>query len=241
MAWLSEGERFFLAFNRDEAVARSAALPPSQREGERSFIAPQDPVGGGTWLAVSDEGTCFALLNNYQASAAKATSAPARSRGEVVWQLAGSRDWSEQWKTIEAGIDDYAPFHLLVLQKNEVLLRNWDGKQMEEGSLDSQLGVFSSSSLLTKPAIAIREKSFWNYWKNRHEQGIRMLQSFLDGRADDDRETSPMTDRGDRRTVSQSQIEIGGSKIAFRYRECQGSLESVGPWQNVVLDRKCNS
>jgi hypothetical protein len=53
-----------LAFNRDEARSRPAALPPATRRAGRNLCAhPTDPAGGGTWIAVSDAGLVFALLN----------------------------------------------------------------------------------------------------------------------------------------------------------------------------------
>lgn len=64
-AWTLE-----LGFNRDEHRSRPKAHPPRLRRpaaGGRAFIAPRDPLGGGSWLAVNDAGICLALLNRYPA------------------------------------------------------------------------------------------------------------------------------------------------------------------------------
>jgi Transport and Golgi organisation 2 len=53
-----------LAVSRDELRSRPRASGPAPVAfGDRQAIAPLDPVGGGTWVAVTDVGLAFALLN----------------------------------------------------------------------------------------------------------------------------------------------------------------------------------
>ena len=53
-----------MACNRDELLTRGAALAPSIRlPGERRVTMPVDPDSGGTWIAASDAGLVFTLLN----------------------------------------------------------------------------------------------------------------------------------------------------------------------------------
>ncbi len=53
-----------LSFNRDEQHTRPIAQPPKvEVHGNQKVILPREPDGGGTWIAVSDAGLAFALLN----------------------------------------------------------------------------------------------------------------------------------------------------------------------------------
>ncbi len=79
-----------LAFNRDEARSRPAALPPAiHRVGPRTCAFPTDPAGGGTWFAVSDAGLAFAVLNATPRRAGTA------SRGAVIPALLPSASLDE--------------------------------------------------------------------------------------------------------------------------------------------------
>lgn len=56
-----------VAFNRGEQRARPHARPPERSTYDGVMAAhPIDPLGGGTWIAVSSAGLVFALLNGYR-------------------------------------------------------------------------------------------------------------------------------------------------------------------------------
>ena len=77
-----ENEVLLLGMNRDEKLARVAALPPLiGPAGGRRARFPSEP-GGGTWIGVNDTGVCFALINWYAIKTQ--VSGPSVSRGEVV-------------------------------------------------------------------------------------------------------------------------------------------------------------
>ncbi|MDG2054321.1 MAG: NRDE family protein [Phycisphaerales bacterium] len=60
----SSDSAYRLAFNRDEQHTRPIAqLPKVEVHGNKKVILPREPDGGGTWIAVSDAGLAFALLN----------------------------------------------------------------------------------------------------------------------------------------------------------------------------------
>ncbi len=71
VTWTTRADGYDLFFNRDEHRARSTAQGPQthSRPGAR-VIAPVDPDGGGTWLAVNEHGLSHCLLNYYAADAA---------------------------------------------------------------------------------------------------------------------------------------------------------------------------
>ena len=79
--WTGEPPLWRLVFSRDERRNRPQALPPEETVVDGvHVVAPIDPVGGGTWLAVTSAGLVFALMNEYEAPATVADA----SRGLVI-------------------------------------------------------------------------------------------------------------------------------------------------------------
>jgi uncharacterized protein with NRDE domain len=54
-----------VAANRDEALDRPSGPPRRYPLGERSVLAPEDKVGGGTWLGVNDQGLFVGITNRF--------------------------------------------------------------------------------------------------------------------------------------------------------------------------------
>jgi hypothetical protein len=82
LTFIARKRGFALGMNRDEKLARVAALPPLiGPAGGRRALFPSEP-GGGTWIGVNDTGVCFALINWYAIKTQ--VSGPSVSRGEVV-------------------------------------------------------------------------------------------------------------------------------------------------------------
>ena len=69
LTYLLNERGYELFFNRDEQRSRLLAEPPKLNKVNKSHgaIYPIDPQGGGTWIAVNEQGLSLALLNNYQA------------------------------------------------------------------------------------------------------------------------------------------------------------------------------
>jgi hypothetical protein len=73
---------YALGMNRDEKLARVAALPAARhRLASRDVLFPSEP-SGGTWLGVNDAGTALALINWYSETAR--VTGQTVSRGEVI-------------------------------------------------------------------------------------------------------------------------------------------------------------
>jgi len=82
VTFIARRNGYALGMNRDEKLARVAALPPSRiRLSGRTFLCPSEP-DGGTWIGVNDAGATLALINWY--SAPKRAAGRPVSRGEVV-------------------------------------------------------------------------------------------------------------------------------------------------------------
>jgi hypothetical protein len=112
---------FRVACNRDESPARAAALPPllNWADGVRAMM-PIDPVGGGTWIAASDRGLVFALLNYNPAAPdvddGRHGRVPPASRGAIIPMLADCRDFLEaESRVADLRPARFNPFRLLIV------------------------------------------------------------------------------------------------------------------------------
>jgi len=81
------GGGYILGHNRDESRRRARGLLPERRaRGDRNFIAPRDPLGGGTWIGANDAGVTLCLLNAAETDPGRLPSEPV-SRGRILWQI----------------------------------------------------------------------------------------------------------------------------------------------------------
>ena len=81
----------------------------------RSFLAPLDGDFGGTWIAVSEHGISFGLLNRYQDAPVAVPEEP-RSRGLLIPELIDATDLMSVAGRLES-IDRsrYRPFTLIAI------------------------------------------------------------------------------------------------------------------------------
>ncbi len=119
-----------LVCNRDEQRSRPAALPPRiESFGSHKAVLPIDPVGGGTWVAVSDAGLAFTLMNSYPGAALPAPGE--KSRGLIIPALLPCgklADVLEVSRDFDA--EPFAPFRLVVVDDRECIELANEGKRL---------------------------------------------------------------------------------------------------------------
>ncbi len=149
-----------VCFTRDERHSRAEALAPRPWPG--GFLAPQDADGGGTWFAVTLDGTVLALLNHYAAAVGPAARGP-RSRGLLIPALAAGDCIAESRSLRRWGLAELAPFRLLELRPAEATARLgvWDGTRWTERRIrPPQCGMITSSSWKTARVTLARSSAF---------------------------------------------------------------------------------
>ncbi|MFO1446703.1 MAG: NRDE family protein [Opitutaceae bacterium] len=163
LTWRPSAERGYdLFFNRDELDTRTDECPPAviTTPGGR-VIAPRDGPGGGTWLALNEQGVTLALLNCYpsRARAGSDWDRPTPSRGGVCWTVAGARSAREAIERVKAGAWESAkPFHLVALDAEaRGEWRTWDGAQWSGGSAP----LFLTSSSFASSEIEAERARRW--------------------------------------------------------------------------------
>jgi hypothetical protein len=119
---------FRLATNRDEQRARPTALAPSVRSfGERRALAPTDPQAGGTWVAATDAGLAFTVLNgNPRPMPELPPSDRLVSRGMIIPTIAGASTISEAVSLTEnLPLERMAPFRLVACDGRTIVEAWW--------------------------------------------------------------------------------------------------------------------
>lgn len=137
-----------MACNRDEARQRMRAHPPfiTVVRGRR-VLTPQDPQGGGTWIAANSWGLVFAVLNAYDRRAAAQPQRP--SRGSIIPMVVDCDSLDEVASRI-GGIprDAFAPCRVLAADGCRLIEVGLAAsrRQIQEYQIDRPL-LFTSSSL----------------------------------------------------------------------------------------------
>ena len=222
---------FRLACNRDELRTRPPALPPKVAcFGERFAASPLDPAGGGTWVATSDAGLAFALLNVNGTAAAPVGRT---SRGLVIPTLLGC-DGLEAATSRALKLDcrDFSPFRLVMADARGCAVFSWDGRDrgLELLRLARPLLLTSSGlgdALVEAPRRRLFEETVWarptpaaqdafhrHRWPDRPHLSVNMR-------------------RAEARTVSHTVIAVGPERVRMTY--CGAAPGNDGPIDAVEL------
>lgn len=115
---------YLLGMNRDERRARASGLPPEVRQHHGiDVLCPSEPQGG-TWIAVSEAGTCFALINWY--SIGRLIERNAASRGQVVLQAINAASLADAGcRLVQLPLARTNPFRLIGVSRIEKRVFEW--------------------------------------------------------------------------------------------------------------------
>ena len=213
--------------NRDERRRRTAARPPRAWPTEVSWATyPQDPVSGGTWIGVNDDGLVVALLNRTATVSEPGSSS--QSRGSIVPTLLTCPSIARAVSVYEAlDVRRFEPFRIVMAQRSTVAVIPGDRPQSpaEFCPLVRPL-MFTSSSLGDAVVERPRRRLFeelvlagddWlcgqfhfhrHRWANQPEISIQMT-------------------REDAATVSRTTIDVTSRTIDVEYESLAGDLQTA--------------
>lgn len=207
-----------LMCNRDEQHSRQAALPPRRvaLAGHEATM-PIDPQGGGSWIAVTDDGLAVAMLNRMP-SRVPGLDEQLRSRGEIVTSLASSRDLDEVGGRLRR-IDPaaYRAFQVVAVDGHDVVTATSDGAWIEQATRPlKEPVIFTSSSLGDSAAARMRVPLFEAMVVHANDRlaGQRAFHAHRWPRCGT---FSVVMCRADARTVSRSTIDVRGGASSFVY------------------------
>jgi uncharacterized protein with NRDE domain len=155
---------YYITSNRDEKLSRAKAIPPTVYG---NLIFPKDSDGGGTWIAIHENGNAAVLLNG--AFEKHRPSPPYhRSRGAILLDIMRA-DWPVD-KFIGMQLDNIEPFTLVMMEERNLYKCHWDGKMKYCMELKKDQAYIWSSVTLYDPETAAQRKKWLNDFLTENSQ-----------------------------------------------------------------------
>jgi hypothetical protein len=200
---------YLLAMNRDEKRTRPPGLAPTRfMIGGREIICPTEP-GGGTWIALNDAQTTFALINWYAVKAAVKTNAV--SRGVVVKSLAAEVSPAAS-SIILAGLplQQINPFRLIGFfgAQREIREWRWDLKILTCGRPSWDAQPWISSGFDEPQAQRARSSTFRVALRRQDAGSLRWLRRLHSSHAPFCGPFSICMHRAEAATVSYTEVAV---------------------------------
>ena len=232
---LEEGG-YILAGNRDELLRRARAMPPTRHTaGQRAWLAPQDPDGGGTWTSVNERGLSLSLLNNYAAPMAEP--ADPISRGQLVNSLCDCEDLVEVRRRLDGWrprLGQVRPFVLLAVSygagETAAMEASWDGRTLTLGSLTLPFWRTSNGADQAKGELLrgpVFDALVAGWPGDASTRDARLLAAFADHRPQRGRFSLCMHAEPFGATLSHTVIRVTNTAAQIRYlagSPCEGIL-----------------
>lgn len=160
VSFVPTSEGIVITSNRDEKAIRLRAIPPQNYTiNGKNIIFPKDPKAGGTWYAITADGTVLVLLNG-AAEKHEEQLHYRKSRGLIVLDIISSASPKDSWKQID--LENIAPFTLVLFQNQQLFQLRWNGFEKETTVLPvTEKHIWSSSTLY--PAAIRDQRSDWFY------------------------------------------------------------------------------
>lgn len=225
---------YILTSSRDEQTTRPVAKLPSVRElYGHSLVYPEDPKGGGTWIAGSDDAATVCLFNG--AFKPHLPKYPYRhSRGAAVLDFFS-------YKASTHFINEYdftglEPFTLVIIESDTLRELKWDGKKIFLLDHDFRTPkIWSSVTLYNPEVIRLREHWFKSWGINLDNPSqMEIIDFHLHAGSGDKINDIQMERRAlSLRTVSITSIMVCDAKLTMRYLDLQGAKTA-----QVDLDMK---
>jgi hypothetical protein len=216
-----------VTFNRDERRTRPPALPPHQHlYDDRVAVHPIDPLGGGTWIAMSSAGLVFALLNGYSEDDSRPRPTTAKSRGLIIPALLGADTLHVATMRVQA-IDPAAflSFRLVIVGDDGAHEVVSDGRQLdcrdvrEGGSGGGAAGeAWMRSSSSVRPEIVLPHRGGMFQHDVAPSRSAAAQDRFHLTRHATDTALGVLMEREDARTVSVTTVEVFFGRVRMMYR-----------------------
>jgi hypothetical protein len=218
-----------MAANRDESPLRPAALPPTVVSvGKRQAIMPVDPQSGGTWIAATDAGLTFTLLNAYPSPHDRNAPPPRVSRGGIIPALCEATTLDEAFeRTQSLKADDYAGFRLVLADRErcgDVYCTGGSCRRTAPKIIETPL-LFTSSGLGDSVVDSPRRALFEECLTEGPDLHLRQ-DAFHRHSWPERRHLSVCMSRPEARTVSLTIVELGVNEVRMDYFDDVPNLSS---------------
>ena len=224
-----------VACNRDELLTRSHALPPTLwAAGSRRVLMPIDPESGGTWIAATDAGLVFVLLNTTRAADvvsgfsrtavvsgfSRTALKPAHiSRGTIIPALVSAATPSRalaQATCLPAA--RFAPFRLLIIDRDEMIECWPEGDRLRHRHRPLQSVILRTSSSLGDALVDSPRRSLLRRVLSEVSAPRIAQDRFHEHRWHGREAISVNMSRADAQTVSRTVVEVRDGSVTMSYR-----------------------
>lgn len=209
---------YVLGMNRDEKITRGHASPPAVNKGTVVWAIYPTDVEGGTWIAATERGIAFALLNWNDVGRLHPQTG---TRGSVIPALLTSRASQDANATLEhLELGGILPFRLVGVfpAEKQIVEWRWDQKSLDHEILGWHNAQWCSSSLSDAQAAKRRGLS---YARAQHEPdagSVAWLRRLHASHDDQERPLSTCVHRADVTTLSYTEFICTADAIHCNYR-----------------------
>ncbi len=225
VTFVNTAKGIVITSNRDEQLARGAALQPEvETLGNKKIIFPKDVKAGGTWFAVDDSSN-FAVLLNGAAEWHHHNPPYKRSRGLILLDILSQISPYQTFGVIDLiGIE---PFTIVLLQENKLYQLRWNGWEKDIKELSStENHIWSSTTLYTKEIIAQREEWFRQFLEKNPRPTYEDLQAFHNYSHNDDTDNGFVINRDNfLKTFSITQAFLQGNAIHILHKDLLNTID----------------
>lgn len=209
-----------VACNRDERLTRCAAVPPSIRTlAGRRVVMPVDPDSGGTWIAASDAGLVFALLNANPGAHPGTRPDCGLSRGGLIPSLLGAFTVSEALGLVlDSRVDRYRPFRLLVMDPYQLVECWLDAGRVRHRRAYLHGALLRTSSSLGDAVVEAPRRALFRQFFKRPANAVAAQDAFHDHEWPGREALSVRMRRDGACTVSHSVVELSSGFATMTYR-----------------------
>lgn len=217
VTFVPAGKHFFFTSSRDEQAGRPLALfPEIYNIGGIRVLFPKDPKGGGSWIAVNENGHAGVLLNG-AIKAHETEDFYRKSRGLILLDLISALSPADKFE--ETDFKGIEPFTIILFENKNLYSGKWDGQMKWLESLNANKPHIWSSVTLYDP-VAIRKREEWfRAWlcKNTYPGSLDIIHFHQKG-GDGDPFNDILMNRDHKLfTNSISSIRLSPESASFRY------------------------
>lgn len=217
VSFVPSHSKFIITSNRDEKLLRPSAIEPKNYLiNNKNITFPKDPKAGGTWYAITQEGTVLVLLNGAQEKHQVKLSYR-RSRGLIVLDVISSNSAINEWKTID--LDNIEPFTLVLFQELKLYQLQWNGIEKSTLNLDnSKNHIWSSATLYPREIRENRANWFHNFLETKTNIDQTEMYNFHRYTENDNQENGLIINRNNEMmTLSITQSVVENNKITLNH------------------------
>lgn len=227
VSFVVANRKTIITSNRDEKTHRPSAIKPKNYLiNNKNITFPKDKKAGGTWYAISENGTVLVLLNG-AAEKHQLKSSYRKSRGLIVLDIISSNSPIEAWKNID--LTDIEPFTLVLFQDSKLYQLRWNDIKKETTHLDAAKNhIWSSSTLYSSKIRAQRRQWFYTFLDTKPEVNETEMYQFHRYTELENKEHGLVINRNDTmKTLSITQTVIRKNKVTLSHFDLEQQKKFV--------------